>query len=46
MRCEFNVTMSGEGDTPEECWDDAVEGFMQEPGPCPDDDKYEVVEED
>ena len=41
----FTIVLNGIGKTPDEAWDDAVEGFMLEPGPMPEPDEYEVVEE-
>jgi len=29
---EFEVVLSGYGETPEEAWDEAIEGFSMEPG--------------
>lgn len=31
-RYEFTVTLSGEGDTPEDAWEDAVGSFTDDPG--------------
>jgi hypothetical protein len=31
-RYEFTITLSGEGNTPEEGWQDAVEAFELDPG--------------
>jgi len=31
-RYEFPITLSGYGKTPKEAWEDALEGFMQNPG--------------
>ena len=28
----FDVTLVGSGETPEEAWDDAIEGFINDPG--------------
>ena len=39
----FTVHLSGYGDTPEEAWDDAVEGFSQDPGNF-DEDEYKEVD--
>jgi|TARA_R100000306_G_C4286278_1_gene97702 hypothetical protein len=41
---EFPICLAGLGDTPEEAWDDAVEGFILDPG-HPDEHKI-VSEED
>jgi hypothetical protein len=35
-RVEFNITMNGTGRTLEEAWDNALEGFVVDPGVCPD----------
>jgi hypothetical protein len=32
----FTVELKGNGDTPEDAWDNATEEFSVEPGPCPD----------
>jgi len=32
MRYFFNVELSGTGNTPEEAWENAVEGFDLDPG--------------
>jgi hypothetical protein len=32
MRKEYFIKLSGEGDTKEECWNDAVQAFALEPG--------------
>ena len=31
-RYYFTITLQGEGDTPEDAWEDAVESFTQDPG--------------
>jgi len=36
-RWEFQVTLSGDGETKEQAWRDACEAFSLEPGSCPDD---------
>jgi hypothetical protein len=43
---EFSITLSGDGETPEEAWEDAVTGFSLEPG-APDYDRMteEEIEE-
>lgn len=43
-RYEFTVTLSGEGDTPEDAWADAVASFTDDPG-LPS-EKPVLVEED
>jgi len=43
-RYEFELCLAGEGDTPEEAWESAVENFMMDPG-CPPECKI-VNEED
>lgn len=40
----FTVELSGQGDTPEDAWENAVEGFSVDPGPCP--DEFSVDDED
>ena len=35
-RYEFTITIAGEGDTPEEAWDNGVEAFSDDPGATPD----------
>ena len=42
-RYEFTVVIAGYGEIPEEAWVEAVEGFMQDPGPV---DQYELTERD
>ena len=36
-RWEFQVVLSGDGETKEQAWRDACEAFSLEPGDCPDD---------
>ncbi len=36
----FNIIISGEGDNIDDAWDDAVDAFIDDPGPTPDDPKY------
>ena len=43
MRIEFAITIAGEGNTPEECWINAVEAFSQDPGICPDEQVKDEV---
>lgn len=40
----FKVEMAGMGKTPEEAWEDCLEGFMQDPGIPP--ENYTVEEEE
>ena len=40
----FPLKLSGMGHTPEEAWENAVEGFYDEPGEFPED--YDFEEED
>lgn len=40
----FKIILNGIGKTAEEAWEDAVEGFMLDPGPTPEPDEYEVEE--
>ncbi len=43
-RVEFKVTLVGYGHSVQEAWEDAVEGFQNDPG-APDDEEYKVMEE-
>lgn len=43
-RYEFQITIAGEGDTPEEAWGNAVEAFQCDPGAAP--EEFTVIEED
>ena len=43
-RVEFKVTLVGYGCSVQEAWEDAVEGFQNDPG-APDDEEYKVMEE-
>jgi len=40
----FSVTLAGTGDTPEDAWQDAVEGFSMDPGPTPEPKEYTVAD--
>lgn len=40
----FNIQLSGIGDTPLEAWEEAVDGFCNEPGNHP--DEYDFEKED
>ena len=31
----FDVTLHGYGETPEDAWENALEGFVQDPGEAP-----------
>lgn len=42
MNYTFKVHLGGCGNSPEEAWNNAVEGFMMEPGPTPGEDEYTV----
>ena len=42
----FSITIAGSGDDEDEAWRDATEGFMQEPGPTPDKENIELVDEE
>lgn len=46
-RYEFKITLGGYGNSPEEAWESATEGFAQDSGACPDKSEYtfEEVEE-
>lgn len=43
---EFTITLSGCGDDVDEAWQDAVEGFIEEPGSVPDDSQVKVEDKD
>ncbi len=43
---QFTITLSGFGETPEQAWEDAVEGFVTDPGHYDPSDKCEVIGED
>ena len=43
-RYEFTITLGGYGATPDEAWEDATEGFSQDPGATPDESEYTVEE--
>lgn len=43
-RYEFTITLAGYGDTPDEAWENAVEGFSLDSGETP--DEYTVEDED
>ena len=43
-RVEFKVTLVGYGRSVQEAWEDAIEGFQNDPG-ASDDEAYEVIEE-
>lgn len=43
-RYEFQITLVGEGDTPEKAWQDAIESFESDPGPAP--EEFVVIQED
>lgn len=46
-RYEFHITIVGAGENPDEAWQDAYEGFSQDPGITPDESEYtaEDIEE-
>lgn len=46
MTVHFKVTLSGSGNTVDECWNDATESFSMDPGITPEDDEYEIVEDE
>lgn len=46
LHVEFKVTLAGMGRTIDECWRDVIEGFCEDPGPTPDKDEYEIIEEE
>lgn len=43
---EFSIVLVGQGETVNDAWDDAVSGFIMEPGPCPLRDVKEIEEEE
>ena len=43
-RVEFKVTLVGHGRSVQEAWEDAIEGFQNDPG-APDDEEWRVTEE-
>ncbi len=43
---EFEVVLSGYGETPEEAWDQAIEGFSMEPGTFEQEDILSITEVD
>ena len=43
MEAEFHLILSGMGDTIEECWDNAIETFANNPG-NPDDEQIKVID--
>lgn len=46
MTVQFTITISGSGNTIEECWQDAVDSLALDPGPTPEESEYEIVEDD
>ena len=42
---ELDICLNGYGKTPDEAWQDAIEGFCQEPGATPDKSEYKIVGE-
>ena len=44
-RYEFTITLVGHGDSPNEAWEDACEGFMLDPSSTPDEFTVEDEEE-
>ncbi len=42
---EFTVQLHGIGSTPEEAWQDAIEGFIQNPGGTPGPEATKVIED-
>ena len=45
MWVAFTITISGRGQDPDECWQDAVEGFALDPGPTPDESEQNDLTE-
>ena len=45
-RYEFTITIAGYGKNPDEAWEDAVEGFVLDPGATPDKSEYKVKKVD
>ena len=43
---EFKLTLAGIGRTKDEAWNDAVEGFTQDPGSTPDDSESTLLNDD
>ena len=43
---QFKVILNGTGDTPDEAWRDAIEGFIMDPGVTPSPEDYTVEEEE
>lgn len=43
---EFTIRIAAIGDTPEEAWEEAVAGFIQEPGAMPEAPDIAVLDED
>jgi len=42
----FPIELNGLGETPEQAWMDAVEGFCQDDGGCPEEYRMEKDEEE
>ena len=40
----FKIILAGGGESPEEAWNDAIEGFCQDPGATPEDYEFEAEE--
>ena len=45
-RFYFDLTLSGIGETPEDAWENALEGFVQDPGEAPEPSEEEEEEDD
>lgn len=41
----FPITLSGYGKTPDEAWEESIDGFSQEPGEYPEDYNFEEEDE-
>jgi hypothetical protein len=42
----FTITMRGIGASPEEAWEDCLDGFTQDPGPAPEVDSFEPEDDE
>ena len=46
MTVHFKITISGSGNTVDDCWNDAVESLSLDSGVTPEEDEYEIVEDE
>lgn len=44
LHVHFKISLVGLGETVDDCWRDAIEGFNLDPGITPDKDEYEIIE--